>query len=256
MKRKPTFLNQNKPLITCMIQADNPTDAIHTIREAQFEGADAYGFQMEVLKKEFRTEEQVKGIFREMGGKPIYVTNYRNNQNQGDSDDECVKGLEFLIKCGATLADVMGDFFAPDPLQITYDAAAVEKQKDTIKRLHDMGAEVLMSSHTFKFMKTDEVLRIVTAQQERGADVAKIVTAANSEEEELENLRTAEKLKYELDIPYLFLAGGSHNKLLRQLGPFLGEVMWLTVQSYDRYATTVQPKLSAIRSIADHFDTY
>lgn len=70
MKRKPTFLNQNKPLITCMIQADNPTDAIHTIREAQFEGADAYGFQMEVLKKEFRTEEQVKGIFREMGGKP------------------------------------------------------------------------------------------------------------------------------------------------------------------------------------------
>ena len=86
MKRKPTFLNQNKPLITCMIQADNPTDAIHTILEAQFEGADAYGFQMEVLKKEFRTEEQVKGIFREMGGKPIYVTNYRNNQNQGDSD--------------------------------------------------------------------------------------------------------------------------------------------------------------------------
>ena len=65
MKRKPTFLNQNKPLITCMIQADNPTDAIHTIREAQFEGADAYGFQMEVMKKEFRTEEQVKGIFRE-----------------------------------------------------------------------------------------------------------------------------------------------------------------------------------------------
>ncbi len=47
-----------------------------------------------------------------------------------------------------------------------------------------MGAEVLMSSHTFKFMKTDEVLRIVTAQQERGADVAKIVTAANSEEGE------------------------------------------------------------------------
>ena len=70
-----------------------------------------------------------------------------------------------------------------------------------------MGAEVLMSSHTFKFMKTDEVLRIVTAQQERGADVAKIVTAANSEEEELENLRTAEKLKYELDIP-LPLPGG------------------------------------------------
>ena len=60
MKRKPTFLNQNKPLITCMIQADNPTDAIHTIREAQFEGADAYGFQMEVMKNEFRTEEQVR----------------------------------------------------------------------------------------------------------------------------------------------------------------------------------------------------
>ncbi len=254
--RKPTFLNQNKPLVTCMIQADNPTDAIHTIRDAQYEGADAYGFQMEVFKKDFRTEEQLKSIFTEMGGKPIYVTNYRWSVNLGDSDDDCVKGLEFLIKCGATMADVMGDFFAPDPLQITYDAVAVEKQKDTVKRLHDMGAEVLMSSHTFKFMKTDEVLKIVTAQQERGADVAKIVTAANSEEEELENLRTAEKLKHELDIPYLFLACGTHNKLLRQLGPFLGEVMWLTVQAHDKYATPAQPKLSAIRSIADHFDTY
>lgn len=254
--RKPTFLNQNKPLITCMIQAVNPGDTIRTIRDAQYEGADAYGFQMEVFKKEFRTEEQLKNIFAEMGGKPIYVTNYRNNQNQGDSDDECVKGLEFLVKCGATLADVMGDFFAPDPLQITYDAAAVEKQKDTVKRLHDMGAEVLMSSHTFKFMKTDEVLKIASAQQERGADIAKIVTAANSEEEELENLRTAEKLKYELDIPYLFLACGTHNKLLRQLGPFLGVTMWLTVLSHDKYATPAQPKLSAIRNLADHFDTY
>ena len=35
---KPTFLNQSRPLITCMIQATNPTDAIAMIRNAAFDG--------------------------------------------------------------------------------------------------------------------------------------------------------------------------------------------------------------------------
>lgn len=256
MIKKPTFLNQNRPLITCMILAADHSSAMRTIRDAQYDGCDAYGMQLDVMKKEFRTDDNIKPVFREMGNKPIYVTNYRNGQNQGDSDEECVEGLFRMLHLGATLIDVMGDFYCPDPIQMTFDAVAVEKQKETIRRLHDEGAEVLMSSHVMKFLPGDEVLRLVTAQQERGADIAKIVTAANSEEEEFENLRTAERLKHELDIPYLFLAGGSHNKLLRQLGPFLGCCMWLTVQHHDPLAAQVQPTLRSIRAIADNFDNY
>jgi 3-dehydroquinate dehydratase len=254
MIHKPTFLNQNRPLITCMIQADNPNTAVKTVRNAMFDGCDAFGFQMEVMQKQFRTEDKIKSIFREMGQKPIYVTNYRNGRNTGDSDDTLIDGLLWLIKCGATLADIMADFYSPDPIQFTTDAVAVEKQKDAVKRVHDAGGEVLMSSHTLKFMNSDEVLRIATGHRDRGADISKIVTAANSEEEELENLRTTERLRRELDIPFLFLSIGSHVKLHRTIGPFLGSCMWLTVQSHDSYSTNAQPVCRAIRAIADNFD--
>lgn len=254
MIQKPTFLHQNRPLITCMLQERDIGAAIKTVRNAMFDGCDAFGFQMEVVDHAQRTNDKLNALFREMGQKPIYVTNYRTGINNGKTDDELLDGLMQLISCGATLADIMGDFYAPDPIQLTTDAVAVEKQKDAIKRIHDAGGEVLMSSHVMKFIDSDEVMRIATAHMERGADISKIVTAANSEEEELENLRTIERLRHELEIPFLFLCGGTYTKLVRTIGPFLGACMWLTVQHHDGLSTNAQPVCRAIRTIADNFD--
>ncbi len=254
MKTKKTFLNQSRPLLVCMIQATNPTDAINTITDASYEGADAFGFQMEQLRAEDRTDAGLRSIFSHMGNKPIYATNYRGNQNAGKTDDELAEGLMFLLKNGANLLDVMGDYYCPHPIQITEDPAAVEKQKALIERIHEAGGEVLMSSHVMKFLPAEEVLRIALLHKERGADIAKIVTAANSEEEEIENLRTVTVLKKELGIPFLFLAGGSHHKFLRTIGPMMGSCMWLTVHEYDALATKAQPNARAIRQIVDNFD--
>lgn len=251
---KPTFLNQNKPLITCMIQAKNVSDAVHTARAAAFDGCDAYGFQIEQLDPAQRSEDKIKSIFRQMGNKPIYVTSYRSGFNQGKTDDELAEDLLFLRKCGATLLDVMGDYFCPDPIQLTRNPTAIEKQKALIERIHETGGEVLMSSHTLKFMSADEVLDIAFAQKERGADIVKIVTASGSEDEELENLRIITLLKRELGIPFLYLAGGSHCKFIRTIGAMMGSCMWLTVHDYDELATMSQPMCRAIRAIADNFD--
>ena len=109
-----------------------------------------------------------------------------------------------------------------------------------------------MSSHVLKFTPAEEVLRIARAHEARGADISKIVTAAETEDEELENLRITALLRRELHIPFLFLSGGSHCKLHRQIGPTLGSCMWLTVHHYDNYATRSQPILHAVRAIADH----
>ena len=157
MNHKPTFLNQNKPLVTAMIQEPEFNTVINRIRKGKFDGADAFGFQLEDLDKKFRSEDNLRAIFSTMGSCPAYVTNYRYRMNQGDTDEECVKGLETMVKCGATLVDVMGDLYNPDPIQLTEDAGAVSRQIDTIKRFHDMGAEVLMSSHVMKFIDGDEV---------------------------------------------------------------------------------------------------
>lgn len=254
MIQKPTFLHQNRPLITCMLQEREIGNAVKTVRNAMFDGCDAFGFQMEVLNKEQRTDDNLKMLFREMGQKPIYVTNYRTGLNGGMSDDELFDGLIQLINCGATLADIRGDMFCVTPGELTTDAVAVEKQKDAIKRVHDVGGEVLMSSHVMKFIDSDEVMRIATAHMERGADISKIVTAANTEEEEIESLRIIERLKRELDIPFLFLCGGTYTKMVRTIGPFFGTCMWLTVQKHDAFSTNAQPICRSIRAIADNFD--
>ena len=152
------------------------------------------------------------------------------------------------------MIDVMGDLYCATQHEITKNPKAIEKQKSLIDQIHAKGCEVLMSSHTFTFMSTDEVLSIAKEHQARGADISKIVTAANSEEEELENLKTATVLRRELDIPFLFLSGGTHNHLHRAFGPFFGSCMWLTVPMYDQCAAQSQPLLRSIRAIRDNFD--
>ncbi len=254
MVNKPTFLHQNKPLITCMIQAKTPQEAIAGVRNAAWSGADAFGFQMEQLEPQYRNENDLKTIFRQMGTRPIYVTNYRSGLNAGKTDDELVEGLLFELSCGATLLDVMGDMFCRDPRELTYDDAAVKKQMQLIDEIHARGGEVLMSSHVLRYCEADEILEIAKAQQARGADVVKIVSGATTEEEELENLRITHLLKKELDVPFLFLSGGTHNRLHRTVGPMLGACMWLTVPEHDALSTKAQPVTRAIRAIADNFD--
>ena len=252
MKQKPTFLHQNKPMITAQVQAANPERLLQLVRTAAQQGCDAFGFQMEKMEEQYRTEKALRPAFEAMRGKPIYATNYRCAHNEGKSDDVLAQGYMWMLETmGATLIDVLGDLYCPSKHEITYDAAAIEKQKALVEKIHKAGGEVLMSSHTFTFMTAEEVLAIARAHQSRGADISKIVTAANSEEEELENLKTTALLRRELDIPFLFLSVGSHVHLHRTVGPALGSCMWLTVAEYDELATTAQPLLSAVRAISD-----
>ena len=251
MKHKLTFLGQNKPLITTQVQASCPEDLLRLVRTASQQGCDAFGVQLEQMEEQYRTADALRPVFDEMAGYPIYATNYRGGKNEGKSDEELAKGYFWLLDMGATLIDVLGDLYCPTQYELTHDAAAIEKQKALIEKIHARGGEVLMSSHTCTFMTAEEVLAIAREHQARGADISKIVTAANTEEEELENLKTTALLRRELEIPFLFLSVGTHVKLHRTIGPALGSCMWLTVAEYDALATKAQPLLRSIRSIAD-----
>lgn len=250
MTHTPTFLGQNRPLNTCMIQIDTVAEARDLARTAAFDGCDAYGFQLEQIPVAERTEKKIKSIFAQMGGRPIYVTNYRKHANGDASDDELLDGLLTMRHWGATLLDIMGDFYDPTPGELTMNPAAIARQKEAIARIHAAGGEVLMSSHVLKFTPAEEVLRIALAHQARGADIAKIVTAADSDEEELENLRITALLKRELAIPFLFLSGGTHNQRHRLFGPMFGCAMWLTVPEHHRCSTKSQPLCRAVSDIA------
>lgn len=251
MMKKATFLKYDKPILTSMVQADNPERIKELVTLSLGGGAEALGMQICKLNEEYRRPEVYRSLFEFAAPKPVYVTNYRkHNSNAGKSDDILAMELVELAECGATLCDVMGDYFDPCEGELTMNAEAVKKQMKLIDELHGKGAEVLMSSHVRKFIPAERVLEIALEHQKRGADISKIVTGADNMEQQIENLRIINLLKENLKIPFLFLAGGECH-IMRRIGGAIGCCMYLCVYEYDELATKTQPLLRDIKAIRD-----
>ena len=248
--KKKSFLSYEKPLLTSMVQASNP-DRIKALIDASIpEGAEAIGMQFCKLKAEYRNEKTYRELFA-YTDLPIYATNYRNYiSNIGKSDDVLAAELVELAECGATLCDVMGDYFDACEGELTMNKDAIKKQIRLIDELHGRGAEVLMSSHVLKFTPAERVLEIAREHERRGADICKIVTGAENTEQQIENLRIINLLKENLKIPFLFLAGGEC-RILRRIGGSLGCCMYLCVHEYDELATKSQPLLRDMKILRE-----
>lgn len=256
---KPTFLHQNRPLITGMIQLSEPSEIRCAVKNSIYDGADCLGIQLECLKKEYKSEEVYKSIFASCSAHPIYITNYRGSENADLSDEELARELLKALACGATLGDVPASLFDPDSgmgigLELSSRSDAIDKQMALIDEIHRMGKEALMSSHVLKFTPAETVLEIAFEQKRRGADIIKIVTAADSDEEQMENLRITALLKKELDITFLFLSGGTHSKIHRMIGPQLGCVTYLAVREHSARSVPTQPTIRAAKAVRDNFD--
>ena len=248
---KPTFLNREIPPLTCMVQADNPDRIKELISASIPEGAEAFGMQFCRMKPEYRNKETYRELFSFAAPLPVYVTNYRGHgYNKEKSDEALALELLELAECGATLCDVMGDYFDPTEGELTMNEDAIRKQIGLIEKLHERGAEVLMSSHVLKYTPAERVLEIAREHQRRGADICKIVTQANSMAEQIENLRIIDLLKKELEIPFLFLCGGECH-ILRRISGEIGCCMYLCVHEYDELATKAQPLLKDVKLVRD-----
>ncbi len=250
---KPTFLNANKPLLTVIIQAATPQRVSFLVKNSVENGADAFGLQICRLNKEYQNPQDIADLFSLMGNKPVYITNYRHSENMGKTDTELAKEMISYANCGATLCDVMGDMFGITENQVTNEPSVVKKQKEYIKELHKNGAEVLMSSHMQKFVEKEELLKIALGMEERGADIAKIVTFANTPYEQIKNLEATLYLKEKLSIPFLFLSNG-YCHMLRRVGPVLGSCMYLCVYEHDEYSTPDQPLLAQALAVRESFN--
>lgn len=248
---KQLFLEYDKPLLTVMVQADNPGRIKELIDKSVPEGAEAFGMQFEQMNPEYRTKEVYRDLFSYAKDKPIYVTNYRVARNEGKSDEQLAEELLELADCGADLCDVMGDYFDRQPDELAVDKNAIKKQEKLIQKIHDRGAKVLMSSHILKYTPVERVLEVALEHQSRGADICKIVTGAENMEQQLENLKIINMLKEKLKIPFLFLCGGECG-ILRRIGGEIGCCMYLCVREYDKLATPAQPLLKKIKAIRDN----
>ena len=208
-----SFLHCNRPLITTLLFSSSVDGLLKEIANAIAQGTDAFGLQIERVKKEIRTEENFIKLISAMQDKPCYVTCYKRGDVEEESDEERCGYILLALKCGAVLADVRADLFDARDGEFSLNKTAVKRQKEFVKQIHDMGKEVVISSHTvyggkFKFLPKEQVLKIALEQQRRGADIAKIVTNADTEEELLENFETIICLKQKVEIPTIFLCNG------------------------------------------------
>ena len=249
---KKSFLNQEKPLLTLLYSPASAEEAIRSAQRALTDGAEAFCIQTEALRPEDRSPAVYARIFDAMDGRPVYVTNYRQRANEHASDEDIAAGLVELARCGATLCDVMGDLFDRQPGEMTWNPDAAEKQKALIAQLHAAGAEVLMSCHIYEFTPAEQVLAIAREQRRRGADIAKIVTSAQSMEQQLENLRITDLLRRELGAPFLFLSCGQC-EIHRRVGPMLGCCMALCSLDDAVEPRPIQPMLRKMKHIRDNW---
>ena len=236
------FLTGSKPLLVTMVQAYTPERVKELIDLSRPEGAEAFGLQFCRMKEEYKTEENIRELFRYASPLPTYVTNYRQGENVHKSDETLASELLTFAECGATLCDVMGDYFDACDGELTMNSEAIQKQTELIDALHRRSAQVVMSSHICKFTPADEILHVAREHQRRGADICKIVTGADSMEEQIENLRILELLRNTLDIPFLFISVGEC-RLIRRVGASMGSCMSLCVYEHDELSTPAQPLL-------------
>lgn len=245
------FLTGTTPPIIMAFTGANTQEVISRTQQGMALGAEGFCLQTCYIGKESRTRSDFRKMIAAAEGMPVYVTNYRHFTNEGTTDEELAQGILELAGCGATLCDVMGDLFDPQPEEMTYDMIAVEKQKALISQLHQKGVQALMSAHIYRFLPAQEVLKIALSQQARGADIVKIVTYAETEEQETENLKTTALLKKELAVPFLFLSNGiSHRH--RHEGPSLGSCMYLGCLDDTVVPKPSQPSIASLKSTREN----
>ena len=245
---------KKKPLLTCVITDNTTRKCIATIRNAIYDGADAFYLDYSKLDDEDRTVSSLKKIFDYCEDKPVMVMCYRRKLRPDMTDEKIADGLLRSIEAGASIVDVLGDLYNQSPLQLSKDPESFEKQKKLVERIHSMGGEVMMSSHTWIPMTSKQTLEHARELLSRGADMIKIACTASSEEEVTMAFHSTLKLKNEFNAPFLHVCMGQYGKLHRVISPMIGSSMALCVQSYNDVGMYDQVLLKATKAVFDNLD--
>ena len=245
-------MNNTKPLIYTTIKGDDADAFIRRMHQQRQLGTDGFLLRLEYLLPENRTEDTFRKIMAAAQGYPIYATNYRKFDKYADEDDDCkAAALLTIAEAGADLLDIPGNMFTNEVFELTHDPVAVAKQRKLIDEIHALGKKALMSTHVDHYLTQQEVLDIAQAQQERGADVLKIVTMSNTAKELTDNLETTRVLCEKMTSDILFLSSGEMCRLHRIAGPYLGCCMWLATFEEGRKD---QPLLADLKVMLEKFE--
>ena len=187
----------DNPLLTCVVADTTPDECIATIRNSIYDGADAFLLDLAKLEKQYYTIEDIHRIVDYAETKPVIAMNYRygNQARPYKNDEELVESLLISAAAGVSMCDIMGDMYDIAPLELSYNENAIERQKKLVEEMHNIGCEVMMSSHTWVPMTTEQSIEHAKLLVSRGADMVKIAMCATTEDEMIEAIKTYSKTK-------------------------------------------------------------
>ena len=248
-----SFFGRARTVVTALFHIDGDMEKdLALIRLSAAEGAQGIALQLEDFPPELRTVDHYRKLMDAAPELPFMFISYRKDRYFGNDDAGRQKCLLLAAEAGAEVIDVMGDLYAPAPFELTFDPAAVAKQKALIEAIHDRGAKVVMSSHTSQARTAEEILAHLREQASRGADILKIVTRADTEEELIEAFRTTMLLERALDKPFIQLCGGKFSRPHRYLAPKFG--LAVAFATPEDKSGAVQPSIRRLRTVLDTID--
>lgn len=216
---KQTFCNLKAPFVCSIVQEYTVEETMANILNSEHDGAKAFVVDLSYLPEEGRSTENMTKIFSTCR-RPMMPILYRTGTMTLDlvSDERRAEVMLQALDAGATSVDIMGDMFEPNAkFELAMSQEAISAQKDLAHRVHEMGGEVLISSHMPEPRRAEDVLEHMLIQVERGADIAKVICGCNTDEEMQESLRTLFLLKEKMPVPFIYLCNGKLGRLQTSL---------------------------------------
>lgn len=247
---RKSFPLHKAPLFTAIF-CDASIDALsQQAKAAHWAGADGICVDLRNLPREQRAPDHFRALF-DASPLPTMCCLYRSDIVDHGDDDARTRTLLTALGAGAACIDVVGDLFDPSPREWTRKPSAIAKQKRLIAKIHDAGAQVIMSSHPLCFLPPKEVLAQLASFEKRGADIVKLVQKADTEDEFLEALRATMLCRRELKTPFVHLVSGAFGNLHRALAPSLGVALtFATIDKRGAFAMP-QPPLANMKAVCE-----
>lgn len=253
--QRPSFAYGPSPMIVGVIKQRTPKEAIAEIKNGEVNGARGFDLHLACLDEEYRNVESIRQIVNATD-KPILALNYNNGYfgNLNMTEEERTGLLMAAVDAGAAAVDIQGytfdidaksgfvdDEWIPEGLEFLKEHRAkevalkpevLEKQKAFIREVHEKGAEVLASIHTGVHLNFEQLKALATfAHDVKGADIVKMVTPCETEEQLGECISSVIRLKKELDFPFSYHASGKQGLKSRMICPMLGShIMFCNVE--------------------------
>lgn len=270
---RKSFAKLPSPVLAGVVRQTTTKGAIAQIKNCMYEGAGMIDLHMSCLEDSSQAELEKIITSTDL---PVLALNYNHTYqwgNAGLSEEEREESFLRAVAAGAAGVDIQGytyhvpsksgfcgedrySFTKGQPKEVVTDPAIIEKQCALIEKIHQMGAEVLLSCHPGIYMDAQQVVELALFLQERNPDVIKIVTRAENQQQMLESLKAMVLLKDKVSIPVTYHAAGKAGRLTRVLNPALGGHMAFCVDRFNEGSTMEQADLRTAKGIIEDLRKY